>query len=96
MDPVSMILKTEELVAWAKKLLGPNQDASGGRIDPDEFEKFRVASLDFVGLLFDSGHSRCQTLVGQAGRGSRDAVREDLSLLQAIHTELRYFRDLGH
>jgi hypothetical protein len=91
-----MISKTEELVRWASKLLQADDGGAGGGVDPDEFERFRAASLALIDLLFDQTNSRYQMLAGQAGRPSREAMREDLALLQAVHGELLYFRDLGH
>lgn len=95
MDPVSLIQKTEELIAWAKKLRGPENGGSGDGLDRPDFEKFRVASLDFIGLLFEPTHSRCRTFEGQAGRASLDSIREDLAVLETLRNELLYSRDFG-
>lgn len=92
MDPVSLIRKTEELALWASELL-ETAGSAGGRVDPDQFEQFRAASLALIDLLFEQTHSRYQLLAGQAGRPSPEAVREDLALLQDLHREMIYFRE---
>jgi len=95
MDPVSMIRRADELILEAERLLGAG-GGTGNGVDAREFEAFRAGALQFVDLLFDSSHPRCQAFVGQEGRASAEAAREDLAILKSIRTELHYFREMGH